>query len=228
MQKIKTILFDFDGVILNSAPDICNAVNATLMHFSLPHILSEKIISFVGDGAKKLIERALCYSCAQANLQRQHSVDDILQWYLNYYTEHAVIDSVLYPHVIQTLEVLAIQKMRMGIVSNKPLVITKKILSHFSIDVFFDCIICPEIVHHIKPHPEGILKALEELHADAGSTLMVGDSATDIQAARNAHVFSCAFLNGLGNRSSLCAENADFEVSDFMELLTLEATEDCK
>ncbi len=238
LTGLKAVLFDFDGVLLDSAADIAASVNKALAHFGYGAVPEDKIRTFVGDGAKKLIERALRFSLFGLGKHDRTPVPDftaMLGWYVAYYRDHAVVYSTLYPGVEKMLDTLKKNGLYMGIVSNKPFPVTQTILEHFGISVFFDAVVGPEMITHIKPDPEGILLALKKLNETAdeagtrgeprtavlpAQTLMVGDSATDIQAGRRAGTYTCAVTGGLGSVEELLAENADIVVGQTEKLIS--------
>ncbi|MDR1747493.1 MAG: HAD-IA family hydrolase [Spirochaetaceae bacterium] len=234
-RKIHTVLFDFDGVLLDSGSDIAAAVNAALINFNCVQVPEANIRTFIGNGAVRLLERSLGYSLY--GLERNQSVEDIslpgdtekkehfdrifhalFPWYIEYYRNNCTVYSTLYPGVPELLVELYDRGMKMGVVSNKPLDLSHCILSHFGLERFFGSVVGPESTQQLKPDPDGILFALKELKGFPAKTLMVGDADTDIQAARAARVISCAFTGGFGDREALLAENADIIIDSMGEL----------
>lgn len=229
MTKIEAVIFDCDGVIINSAADIACAVNVTLDHFSLNRIPEETAVSFVGNGAKKLIERSVAFSTKKIDAVdfSSEKIESILSWYKNYYNEHALERTVLYPGFANLLEHLMINGIHMSVVSNKPEKTTRRILTYFDIDEYFDAVIGPEQLTHMKPDPEGLKKALLSMEKAAGksiskkNTLMTGDSHVDIQAGHNFGCQTCAVTSGLGDKEKLLAEKADITVPFAGELINI-------
>ncbi|MDR2898135.1 MAG: HAD-IA family hydrolase [Spirochaetaceae bacterium] len=247
MKKvIQTVLFDFDGVLLDSVADIAAAVNAGLSNFNCIQIPEEKIRTFIGNGAEKLLERSLLYSLygleMDAPIEDSCSADDpsgipgevsekkehfkrifhvLFPWYIEYYRNNCAVYSTLYPGVPELLVELHQRKIPMAVVSNKPLELSHRILSHFGLERFFGSVAGPESTARLKPAPDGLLFALRELKGSPETTLMVGDTDIDIQAARAAGVISCAFTGGFGNRKELLAENADIVIDSLEELLEI-------
>ncbi len=242
----KAVIFDFDGVVANTASDIASSVNAALTEFGFAPIEEQRIITFVGDGARTLLERALAWSKERAPRRvgsRQHGGDfdfeTFYRWYVDYYRTHSVEKTVLYPGIAGLLELLQIVSIPAAVVSNKPVAVTREILEKFELTPFFTAVVGPEQIDRIKPAPDGLFLALKMINAArsaaprSGSadrnvpyvpilpaeTLMVGDSATDIQAGRAAGCATCAVTGGFGNRAALDAERADMSVCLASELM---------
>lgn len=228
---MKGIIFDLDGVLLNSAPDMATSINKTLENFGFPTVDENIIPSFIGNGARLLLIRSLTASFGYENAElieevaskdnktmkiknlpvdfpvSQEKIDEMLKWYISYYKEHSVENTVLYPNVIMVLEACKKNNIHLGVVSNKPTAISKRILSIFQIDTYFDAIIGPEDTGKTKPAPDGLALALKIMseknkqEIPLSETLMVGDSYYDIQAGKNLGCLTCGILSGYGKIS---------------------------
>ena len=228
---MKGIIFDLDGVLLNSAPDMATSINKTLKNFGFSTVDENIIPGFIGNGARLLLIRSLAASLGYENAEMigevaskdnktmeiqnlpvdfpvsQEKIDEMLKWYVSYYKEHSVENTVLYPNVISVLEACKKKNIRLGVVSNKPAAISRKILSIFQIDTCFDSIIGPEDTGKTKPAPDGLALALKIMSEKSNQeisvteTLMVGDSYYDIQAGKNLGCLTCGILSGYGKIS---------------------------
>lgn len=239
-KKIRAVLFDCDGVIINSAADIADAVNATLKAHGMRTVSYAKMRTFVGNGSVALIERAIKNSkrldiesplpIPQAQFKKIHAD------YLRYYYSHATIKTKLYPRFEKMLAKLKAAGIRMGVVTNKPSKILRQILKHFEIETYFDALIGPEQVEHLKPAPDGIFAALEKINQNIqaeikrksqkdsdggeaqfipiapGETIMVGDSYTDIGAGHAAGTLTAAVLGGMGDHEKMLAQKPDVQI----------------
>ncbi|MCI1208985.1 MAG: HAD hydrolase-like protein [Treponema sp.] len=240
MEKIRIIIFDCDGVVINSGADIAAAVNAMLDHFNLHRLSEEKLISYTGDGASKLILRALNSSAEFGGFSVRNispeTMSSYLNWYLDYYYEHCIIRTVLYPGIAVLLERLSLAGIHVALVSNKPENISHRILEYFDIADYFDAVIGPNQLKHMKPNPEGLQLATDKINKIIGiggkkedtvspcQVLMVGDSDVDIQAGHAFKCHTCAVTGGIGNKERLAAEHADITVKyagDLRGLLAL-------
>lgn len=224
-------VFDCDGVIINSGEDIADCVNAALTHFGYWTVPIEKMITFLGDGARTLINRALAYSTkphfkALSNKAPipEEKVQEVLDWYLDYYYKHFVSKTVLYAGIMEFLKVLKAKGKKVGMLTNKPLGIAKEILVHFGIDSYFDVVVGPELIEHLKPAPDGLFYALEKINEKYGTdykacnVMMIGDSDIDIKTGKAFGCKTCGVTGGLGDRERLLAQNPDLTFSVASEL----------
>lgn len=227
LKTVKAIIFDFDGVIADTVVDIADAVNKTLENFGFTTLPVATVLSFTGDGAVKLLQRAL--EAADKIEQTSATFRDIYQWYLQYYESHCVAKTVLYPGMENLLELLNIKNIPVAIVSNKPWAVTDAIVKKLNIAHLFATVIGPEQTAHVKPNPEGILLAIKTINEKLAEhhkaplrleeVLMVGDSATDIQAGKNAGIKTCAVTGGYGNKEKLRQATPDMELVLASELM---------
>jgi phosphoglycolate phosphatase len=225
---MKAIIFDLDGVLINSAPDMAVSINKTLENFSFSTISDDLIPNFIGNGARVLLVRSLATSLGYENASEitevvskdnkrmevknlpsdfpvsSEKIEEMLKWYIAYYKEHSVENTNLYPNVKEILEFCKNKNIRLSVVSNKPALLSKKILSLFKIDSYFDCIIGPEDSGKTKPAPDGLALAVELMNKNCKEKislteiLMVGDSYYDIQAGKNLGCLTCGILGGYG------------------------------
>lgn len=211
-NNIESVIFDFDGVIADTGKDIVASVQATQRHYSIPELDYSTIMSYVGHGAKYLID------CSMQQLS-QADCDEALKWYKEYYKNHPCEKTNLYEGFEKVVAQLAERGISMSIVSNKPEVITLLIVEKLGIAHYFTKIIGPESVSRMKPDPEGLIMCLEAMKAKPENSIMVGDSFTDIQAGKAAGMHTCAILYGYGDKTKLKAEHADYSASATDEIL---------
>ena len=225
---IRVVLFDFDGVIIDSSKDIAAAVNQTFSHFGYGNLTEPEIIKNVGHGAQHLLAACLNDICIKNHKSfNPELLPEIKNWYIDYYNSHAVVKTEIYPGVMELLYQLSLEDIRMGIVSNKPIKVTETILEHFDIIDYFDVMVGPELIKEMKPAPDGIKLAVERINkwiTAIGETeitpeqvLMVGDSGVDIKAAKAFGAKSCGVLGGIGNPEGVKAENPTFLVNTLAE-----------
>lgn len=212
MLDIDIVVYDFDGVIADTAADIAGAVQATQKHYNKTVMDIPEIISFVGLGAKYLID-----SCLPDMAEQEKEAS--LRWYKAYYHTHSCVSTVLYPTVADTLHAIAGAGIAQCVVSNKPEPLTKKIVHELGVDSYFNLILGPESLEKMKPDPEGLIKCATTMNRRKG--IMVGDSYTDILAGQTAGMKTCGVLYGIGNREKLLASGADFYIKNLEELLQL-------
>jgi phosphoglycolate phosphatase len=211
-NNIESVIFDFDGVIADTGKDIVASVQATQKHYNLPELDYTTIMSYVGHGAKYLID------CSMKQLS-QEDCAEALKWYKDYYKNHPCDKTSLYDGFENVVAQLAERGISMSIVSNKPEAITLLVVEQLGIAKYFTKIIGPESVSKMKPDPEGLLLCLDAMGASAENSIMVGDSFTDIQAGKAAGMHTCAILYGYGDKDKLKAENADYSASATNEII---------
>ena len=209
---IKSVIFDFDGVIADTGRDIVASVQATQRKYNIPELDYETIMSYVGHGAKYLID------CAMKQLSKEDCAEALI-WYKDYYKNHPCDKTELYEGFEKVALELSKRGISMSIVSNKPEPITHLVVEKLGISQYFTKVIGPESVTKMKPDPEGLFMCLEAMDALPQESVMVGDSYTDIQAGKAAGMFTCAILYGYGDKTKLKAENADYSASATNEIL---------
>ncbi|HYP13094.1 MAG TPA: phosphoglycolate phosphatase, partial [Bryobacteraceae bacterium] len=209
---IRLVIFDLDGTLIDSKLDLAHSVNATRAHLALPPLPHEQIFSYVGNGAPVLIRRSIEPDAPGANLEAA------LDFFVSYYFDHRVEFTSVYPGVPETLKALAEKGIAMAILTNKPVRISHAILDDLGISGYFRRVYGGNSFEQKKPHPIGIQTLLAETATEPQQALMVGDSAVDIQTARNAGVPSCGVTFGF-QPESLTTHPPDFLLSRMEELL---------
>jgi phosphoglycolate phosphatase len=184
------LIFDLDGTLIDSRLDLAHAVNATRAEMGKGELPHDLIFSYVGNGAPVLIQRAMG---PEAN---EDEVRHALEFFLDYYRRHAVKHTVLYPGVREALDLLHAAGIPMGLLTNKPVRISKAIMQHFGIGSMMLAIYGGNSFEHKKPHRIGIDTLRAEAGASAEDTWMIGDSYVDVQTARNAGVAACGVTYG--------------------------------
>lgn len=207
--EVSVIIFDFDGVIVDSGKDIANAVIYTLKHFNRPLLPKEEIISYVGRGVENLIRRSFKDS-------NEDIIAQAIPVYREYYLRNCVVETKLYSNVKETLEFFAEKKL--ALVTNKPEDMTRRILDAFGIEKYFKLIVGPESVKKMKPDPEGIQKVLDLFDERPEKAIMVGDSYTDILAGKKAHTYTCGVTYGIGSTKELIEAGPNFVFDDIIKL----------
>ncbi len=210
MQKIKGIIFDLDGTLIDSRKDLASSVNLTRKDFNLETLDFETIVSFIGNGTPKLVERSF----------RGTNIDpgNALSIYKNHYSKHLADETYCYAGVIELLKKLQTLSVKCSIITNKHEAATREILKILKIENFFDIILGGDSFDSLKPSPEPLLFVAEKWNLQPEEILMAGDNWTDIAAARNAGMKSVSVEYGFGN---LKDEKPDFKIEHPEDLLKL-------
>ncbi|MDR2862133.1 MAG: HAD hydrolase-like protein [Syntrophobacterales bacterium] len=212
-RYVDLMLFDFDGTLADTGGDLARSVNYTLRMMELPEIAPDVILTFVGDGVGKLIERALG---GAGDEQRKN---EALEIFSRHYEKHLLDSTVLYPGVLETLN--HFRGKRKIILTNKRLCFTEKICDGLQILDYFIDIIAGDSTPFIKPAPQ-LLDVIRKHHyLRRDQTVIIGDGVNDLRLAKNTGILCACHLNGLGNRDDLQALQPDMTFGHFAELKDL-------
>ena len=184
------LIFDLDGTLIDSRLDLAHSVNATRAQTDRPPLDHDLIYSYVGEGAGVLIKRALGPDASDAEVSRA------LAFFLEYYREHCLDYTTLYPGVLESLHVMHERGAQLAILTNKPVRISHLVLHGLGIAPLFFQVYGGNSFEFKKPHPIGIDALRDEADAAADETWMVGDTHVDIMTARNAGVKACGVAWG--------------------------------
>jgi phosphoglycolate phosphatase len=204
------LIFDLDGTLIDSKEDLVNSVNAMLAwkhRDPLPH---DVVASYIGNGAPMLVKRALPGLGEDDHLAA-------LQFFLDYYREHMLDATVLYPGVREALDRLHGERVPLAILTNKPVRFSVQLIAGLGLAGHFFQIYGGNSFEEKKPHPIGIERLVAESGADRERTVMVGDSAVDVLTARAASVKACGVSWGFQPETFVTAP-PDFIVDDLRVL----------
>jgi phosphoglycolate phosphatase len=197
-HRLRLLVFDLDGTLIDSRLDLIHSVNATLRHFGRPELKGDIIASYVGDGAPALVSRALGENAAD-NLHCE-----ALQYFLGYYRVHKLDHTTVYEGIPETLASLAkansaksngLQRL-MAVLSNKPVNPSRDIVQALGLSDFFVRVYGGNSFATKKPDPLGVQTLLRETGVQADEVLMIGDSSVDVLTGRNAGLWTCGVSYG--------------------------------
>lgn len=210
MMKYKAVLFDMDGTLLDTLADMAAAVNHILSVHGYPLRTVEEVRAFVGNGARKLMERALPPDVTG------DAFEALLEEYRQWYEAHACVKTAPYPGVPAVLAALHRAGVRCAVVSNKPDGATRELAARFfpGLPAFGQQDGIPA-----KPAPDMVYHALAELGVEASVAAYVGDSEVDVALARNAKLPLVAVSWGFRGREALKEAGAVLVVDDAATLL---------
>lgn len=207
---IKAVVFDLDGTLLNTLDDLKESTNFALRKFNYPERTLEEVRCFVGNGVRKLIERAVPEDCK--------NIDECLEVFKNNYSENMYNHTQAYNGILKILEELHKDKVKIGVVSNKFDSAVKDLCKKYFGDLVDTAIGQNDDVPK-KPAPDGVLKAMKILGSDKNSTIYAGDSDVDIQTAKNAGLKCIGVTWGFRTKDYL--KGADFIVDSPDEILKI-------
>lgn len=207
----KAIFFDLDGTLLDTSPDICKTVNEALSAFGCPPITLRQTIKFIGNGARKLIERAVPE-------QFSYKTDEICALYLRLFAACDNSLTELYRGEREFLQKLSRSDIRTAVITNKPDDATKNVCAKLLSDYRFDYIGGQTPGAPLKPDPAKTLELIEKWGLKAEDCVFVGDGETDVMTAVNAGTHCISVLWGYRPESELRAAGGKIFVHDFREL----------
>jgi len=209
VERLKLLVFDLDGTLIDSAQDLCNSVNAALTHVGRAPLADPAIAGFVGNGAPMLVRRSI----AAADQIAVDQVDPDLQaqtyaFFLDYYRAHkldftyayeGVLDSLHALHELHNADATSSPARTMAVLTNKPVRPARGICKGLGLAGYFLHIYGGDSFPLKKPDPLGLRTLMSEVGATPDETAMIGDSQVDVQTARNAGVWSIGCTFGFGN-----------------------------
>ncbi|MCI7786914.1 MAG: HAD family hydrolase [Prevotella sp.] len=201
MHKYKTYVFDLDGTLLSTLTDLAASCNYALRHNGMPERTIDEVRMFVGNGVKKLMERAI--PDGLANPLFEQTFADFRQHYMR----HNLDTTAPYPGIMDMLEQLKAEGKNIAVVSNKFYAATRELCRHFFGDLVPVAIGEREDIRK-KPAPDTVIEALRELGASNDGAVYIGDSDVDIMTARNSGMPCVSVLWGFRDKQFLLEHGA--------------------
>ncbi len=211
---VKGVVFDMDGTLLNTLPDLTALTNTVLSDFGYPTHTEEAIRGFIGDGVRALMMRAMPDSASDDEKEAA-----LAEW-KSRYQEFGRRKTVPYPNIIEMLEGLKLKGVKLGVLSNKFDAAVKD-LAGFYFPATFDVAkgespTCPR-----KPDPTGLLASIQEIGLNPSQVAYVGDSAGDIKTAKAAGAMAIGVSWGYQSVDRLVSAGADMVIDDPLAILDL-------
>ena len=215
------MLFDLDGTLVETAPEIMDAVNDTLGRFSLPLVSQQQVNDWIGHGTLELLVQALADRSGMTieAVRSSELLRQMVPVYDGFYQQRCGTRSHLYPHVRETLQTLRAQGVKLAVVTNKESRYTKVVMDVHQLGPMFDAVVSGDTFPAKKPNPVGVAHCLAQFGVARERSLFVGDSSIDAATARNAGVpvWLLPYGYNMGQPIESCAP--DRVIADFSVLL---------
>jgi phosphoglycolate phosphatase len=179
------VVFDLDGTLVNTAPDLWAATNHVLTAHGRREVSLDDVYEMVGHGAKRLIERGFERT---GDPVAEDKVDALFRQFIDYYSANITTRSEPYPGVLDLLDELRARGVGMAVCTNKLEALSRKLISGLAIDHYFSGIVGPDTTGIGKPDPRPLHAAISAAGSEPQNAVMVGDSATDIRTAQAAGI----------------------------------------
>jgi 2-phosphoglycolate phosphatase len=212
-MKIDSLFLDLDGTLLDTAPDLFLAIKVVLEKYHFPSISYDNFRPSVEAGTRGMIKHAF-------NITEQHSdYHAIIKDFLNYYQAHIAEKTVFFPGMDDFLTILDERRIVWGIVTNKPEFLARPLLQHFKLENRCKAMVCGDTLPTRKPDPAPLRYACELVQADPKNSVYIGDTQSDMVAAKAADMFAIAVSFGYNlNQSSPSTWSADFIANSARDL----------
>jgi len=207
------VIFDLDGTLIDSLADITAAVNHVRGRLGLTPLARDRVRSYIGEGARVLIERAL-------GADNRGAWEDGLRCYLDYYADHCLEETHAYPGIDGALHTLAARRIVLSVLTNKPEVISRNILTGLGILTRFTAVLGGDSLRAPKPDAAGVERLCRAAGTPPERVLLVGDSLVDARTAAAARVSFCGVAWGFAS-AALSAAGVGPIAATPAELVTL-------
>jgi phosphoglycolate phosphatase len=218
-QNRKAVLIDLDGTLVDSVPDLANGIDQMMLQLAMPVRGIDAVTEWIGNGAGRLVKRALVNSMEgepnEALFQKALPLFEVA------YAANNGKQSYLYEGVEVGLNYLQQRGYQLGCVTNKPIAFTRPLLAAMGIADFFDVTIGGDQVERIKPDPQPLLLAAKKLRVDPKQAVMLGDSVSDVMAARAAGMPIICVSYGYNHGQDIRSHHPDAVINSLAELKTL-------
>jgi len=213
--RYKGIIFDLDGTLIDTVPDLAVAVDRTLVDMGHEPAGEIRVRDWLGNGASKLIERALRFAEADVPTEHGHA----LALFMQHFGEEFTTRSRLFHGVLEALPALMAQGCSLAICSNRPSHLIKPLLDHLHIGSFFSAWVGGDDLPVKKPDPRPLLHTASKITLSPKDCLVVGDSINDVQSARSAGMAVAAVRYGYNYGEDISASHPDLIIGSVLELV---------
>ena len=217
------VMFDLDGTLVQTAPEICDAVNDTMTELDLPWLELQQVKDWIGHGTRELVIRALAHAknISMDEVRQAPFLAAALARFDEHYLQRCGSNSQLFPYVRETLLALKEQGIRLAVVTNKDSRYTRIVLDTHWLTPLFDHVVCGDSFPAKKPNPQGVYACLMRFGVAPQRALFVGDSAIDVATARNANVAAWVLPYGYNMGQPVADSRPDRLIPDLRSLVPI-------
>jgi len=219
MTPIRLIALDLDGTLIDSAPDLSDAINNMLAALGQQQYPQIAVQQWVGNGVVMLIKRALTGQMEPA--ADPENLAEALALFADLYEAHVFERSIIYPGVMDGLLQLKEKGFKLACITNKIKRFTQPLMTKTGMAGYFDFIVCGDSFARMKPDPLPLLKTAEYFDIEPAQAVMVGDSINDMRAGRSAGFKTALVPYGYAGKYSIKDLNADYQIRTIVELADL-------
>lgn len=220
-RRFDAVLFDLDGTLVQTAPEIADATNDLLRELGLPPVTQQQVDAWIGHGTRELLVQALAHVRRQPQEAVRADADLPLVFaeFDRHYQRRSGTRSRLYPHARQALQALRARGVPLALVTNKEQRHVDAVLRAHALAPLFDRVVCGDSLPTKKPDPAGVRSCLAQFGVDAAQALFIGDSSIDVATARNAGVPVWALPHGYNMGQPIADSRPDRVIPDLGALL---------
>jgi len=217
--KIRAVIIDLDGTMLDTVPDFEVAINRMREELALAPIAREQIMVMVGKGSENLIRAVLSLDYDEVAVEERF--EQAMHSYQGHYLDINGFHATLYPDVIEGLQALKAQGLRLACVTNKPIAFATPLLAQKGLTEFFEIVYGGDSLAQKKPHPLPLLQVCTDFDVNPDQVVAIGDSSNDAEAARAAGCFVLTVPYGYNHGQPIHETDSDGIVTSLLEAATL-------
>jgi phosphoglycolate phosphatase len=218
--KVKAVMIDLDGTLIHTAPQIAQAANEMLVALGKPSLSQTQVQGFIGEGALTLIKRCLTHG---STLEPDQSMLEAAKaLFFSAYAKY-VTESQPYPNVLESLQAIQAAGSKLACITNKPAAFTLPLLEKSGLSAYFDLVVSGDTLPKKKPDPDQIIHICQQFAVPVTESVLIGDSKTDIEAARNAgcYVFTVPYGYNQGYEMHGAVDAQINTIGDVVALITI-------